>query len=81
MVKLTPCPFCGGEARGWCRSATINQADEIDYNGYVSCTKCPAKMRSTYQHVTGAEAIADAARNWNARAGGGPSRQHLDPEG
>jgi Lar family restriction alleviation protein len=73
MVKLKPCPFCGGEARGWCRSATLTQADEIDYNGYVSCTKCPAKMRSTYQHVLGPEAIADAARNWNSRAGTTPS--------
>ncbi len=80
MVKLKHCPFCGGEARGWCRSATINLADEIDYNGYVSCSRCPAKMRSTYQHVTGAEAIADAARNWNARAGGAPAASHLDQE-
>jgi hypothetical protein len=30
-------------------------------------------MRSTYQHVTGAEAIADAARNWNSRAGVTPT--------
>jgi len=66
MVDLKPCPFCGGEPRAWCRSVPAPK-DEIRYNGYVSCTACLAKVRSSYQHVTGPEAIADAAGSWNRR--------------
>ena len=71
MVDLKKCPFCGSKPRAWARSVPTAStlAGEMQYNGYVSCTACTAKVRSAYQHPTGPEAAADAAKNWNRRVG------------
>ena len=51
-MSLKPCPFCGGEARGY--------EGKIDAHGVV-CNKCGAK-------IYGYASKGAATRAWNRRA-------------
>ena len=53
MIKLKPCPFCGGEAE---KQKGIGEAS------YVACTKCGAMAVTIYGEMGAVEA-------WNRRDG------------
>ena len=65
MIKLKPCPFCGGEA--YARFAT----DRRSTFGYASveCKKCGAVpyVHQAYGGLTKEEAIKGVVKAWNRR--------------
>jgi len=54
MVKLKPCPFCGGRA----------VLEKIGWPHLVSCIKCGARMISIKWEKDGEQ---EAVKKWNQR--------------
>ena len=54
MIKLKPCPFCGGKAK----------LEDMGFPHHVYCTDCGARVTG---RGLAEEGEKDAARKWNRR--------------
>ena len=54
MIKLKPCPFCGGKAK----------LENMGFPHHVYCTDCGARVTG---RGLAEEGEKDAARKWNRR--------------
>jgi hypothetical protein len=70
VLKLLPCPFCGGEASagGHVRYSPTNEATwtdgtNVDEAFFVNCIKCGV----TNMGIIGHRTPEDAAIQWNTR--------------
>ena len=64
MIKLKPCPFCGGEA----------EMMDLCYPHWVYCTVCGARVHGGVYGEDGELASAEA---WNKRANDGSEQQWI----
>jgi len=68
--QMTPCPFCGGEARLVAKSTSTGR-----YIGFVQCEKCLAQTRAFSVGELDEQTFDDAAFTaaaalWQQREGG-----------
>ena len=56
MIKLKPCPFCGGEP-----AVRYESFRPFYYNWVVRCTNCGARTENHF------EAVNKAVKAWNTR--------------